>query len=763
MLMLFPSRPAPRRRQQRPASRQIRSGPSRALVHLGALLVMTGATAGLLQAQQRPPVPAARAPQDTTRPAPAPTPPTQTLAPVRIQGALTPAGLAAPQSTLQRPVLRQQTLGAELPMALRQQPGVTISSDAGSGFGYTYFRVRGFDQTRVATTLEGMPLSDPEDQGFFSSNLPNLAGVLGSAQLINGVGGSSGGAAAIAGQLNLTLRPALEGRHWGQVEQSLGAFGLRQTQLTLQTGIRPQGWAGWMTVTDQAADGWRDRARHDGRQGAAGLQWQGGQTQVRAALIGGDVRHQMAWLATPWDLARVAPRTNLLPAGQGEHFQQALGLLQVERATTSGQIWRATVMQNELDGNYDLSGATETETLNLRLRHSWSQAALTWASRAAEAAPTDGARVARRLEAGLLGSTFGRTHQLRLRPDLDAPLYDNRGHRQEVSLWGRVEQPLAAGWDGAAELQVRHSRFAYTPDAAATAAGVIWPTAAWTFVNPRLRLGRPVGHAGLRVDVIAAQTTREPTRGDLFGGADDLDRPQLDLILERGLVQPERLQVLELRLQQPGRRRPTPAGPPVLALHTLATPGWSLTLHAGRMTNEIAAAGPLAPTGLPLRRNVPRSFRAGVEGVWAAALGANTGVRMTGSVLQASFGTWVDEATADTVRSARPILTPAVQGSLSVEQRLGRRTRVMLEGFAQGDQVVSPRGAPQDRLPALAWADLTLAHQQGPADISLTIRNLGDQFLPMTGWPDAAARPAVFPLAGRHVVARVRLPFGSLR
>jgi hypothetical protein len=45
-------------------------------------------------------------------------------------------------------------------------PSVYSQSDNGQGNGYSYTRMRGFDQTRINFNLNGVPLNEMEDQGF---------------------------------------------------------------------------------------------------------------------------------------------------------------------------------------------------------------------------------------------------------------------------------------------------------------------------------------------------------------------------------------------------------------------------------------------------------------------------------------------------------------------------------------------------------------------------------------------------------------------
>ena len=51
---------------------------------------------------------------------------------------------------------------------------VTTTSDAGAGIGYSGFRIRGSDPTRINVTVNGIPLNDSESQGVWWVNMPDF-------------------------------------------------------------------------------------------------------------------------------------------------------------------------------------------------------------------------------------------------------------------------------------------------------------------------------------------------------------------------------------------------------------------------------------------------------------------------------------------------------------------------------------------------------------------------------------------------------------
>ena len=70
--------------------------------------------------------------------------------------------------------IQKQDAAQDVPFLLRLTPSAVVSSDAGHGIGYTSLRIRGVDQSRINVTINGVPLNDPESQGVFWVDLPDL-------------------------------------------------------------------------------------------------------------------------------------------------------------------------------------------------------------------------------------------------------------------------------------------------------------------------------------------------------------------------------------------------------------------------------------------------------------------------------------------------------------------------------------------------------------------------------------------------------------
>ena len=86
--------------------------------------------------------------------------------------------------------IKIKSTGQEPSFFLSETPSITNYSDAGNSQGYSYFRLRGIDQTRINMTLDGVPLNEPEDQGAYFSNYPDILNSVSKIQIQRGVGTS---------------------------------------------------------------------------------------------------------------------------------------------------------------------------------------------------------------------------------------------------------------------------------------------------------------------------------------------------------------------------------------------------------------------------------------------------------------------------------------------------------------------------------------------------------------------------------------------
>ncbi|MBR1573643.1 MAG: TonB-dependent receptor plug domain-containing protein, partial [Bacteroidales bacterium] len=75
-------------------------------------------------------------------------------------------------STVGSQTLRAANPSQSLPMNLGLQPSVVVSTEGGTGLGYSKMTVRGSKGSQINVTLNGITLNDAESQEVFWVNIP---------------------------------------------------------------------------------------------------------------------------------------------------------------------------------------------------------------------------------------------------------------------------------------------------------------------------------------------------------------------------------------------------------------------------------------------------------------------------------------------------------------------------------------------------------------------------------------------------------------
>ena len=91
------------------------------------------------------------------------------------------------------------TRSAEFPLLSSTTPNLYTYTDGGAALGYSYTLIRGFDDKRIVTYINGVPLNDPEDQATYFVDLPDFAANVTDIQIQRGVGNSLYGDASFGG------------------------------------------------------------------------------------------------------------------------------------------------------------------------------------------------------------------------------------------------------------------------------------------------------------------------------------------------------------------------------------------------------------------------------------------------------------------------------------------------------------------------------------------------------------------------------------
>ncbi|MBQ5925602.1 MAG: TonB-dependent receptor, partial [Paludibacteraceae bacterium] len=209
--------------------------------------------------------------------------------------------------------LQLTNTGVNLPFLLQMTPSLVATSDDGLGIGYTYFRIRGTDHTRINTTVNGVPLNDSESQTVFWVNMTDIASSTNSVEVQRGVGTSTNGAAAFGASVNMQTSKASP-EPYTQLSFNGGMYNTFREEAKIGTGIMPSGFAFDARVSKVNSDGYLERAYSDLLSYYASGAWYGDQTMVKLLFFGGNETTYMAWDGVSAEDLKTNRRYN--PAGQ---------------------------------------------------------------------------------------------------------------------------------------------------------------------------------------------------------------------------------------------------------------------------------------------------------------------------------------------------------------------------------------------------------------------------------------------------------------
>lgn len=197
-------------------------------------------------------------------------------------------------SNISEEELEKRNLGQDLPFMLNYLPSVVSTSDAGAGVGYTSFRVRGSDASRVNVTLNGIPFNDAESHGSFWVNLPDFTSSVQNLQLQRGVGTSTNGTGAFGASLNL-LTDAVSEDAYGEISNSLGSFNTRRHNVKFSTGLLNNRVEIAGRLSAIASDGYVDRATSNLKSYFLQASYVDDHTLLKAISFGGHEVTYQSW------------------------------------------------------------------------------------------------------------------------------------------------------------------------------------------------------------------------------------------------------------------------------------------------------------------------------------------------------------------------------------------------------------------------------------------------------------------------------------
>ena len=520
-------------------------------------------------------------------------------------------------TNLSRQDLAPRNLGQDIPILLNYLPGVVTTSDAGAGIGYTGIRVRGTDATRVNVTINGIPFNDSESQGTFWVNLPDFASSVEAIQLQRGVGTSTNGSAAFGASLNLET-DAVQNKAFASLSSSIGSFNSFKNTLRFSTGKINEGFTFSGRLSQINSDGYIDRATSDLDAYFFQGTFQDESTLIKALVFGGQEVTYQAY----WGIDAVTLQTNRTYNTGGEIYNEsgnrndfydnqvdnyAQEHYQFHWNERLNSNWNFTLGLNYTHGsgfyeeyndlwydqNISFSGATSFDYLQLkpftigdttisdsenisqkRLDNDYYVITLGLNYNTEDTSLNFGG-----LYSYYVGDHFG---DLIWGQSLGEVLpnhrfYENQGIKKEGSFFAKATQTLSEGFTGFIDLQLRSIGYQVSGQIAGPASFSVDDN--FVFFNPKAGLTYEVA-SGQKLYFSYAKAQREPNRTDY----------------ENGNPKPEKLDDFEL-----GWRINTPK------LQAQTNVYWM------EYKDQLVLTGAIDAVGSPIRQNVGKSRRLGIE------------------------------------------------------------------------------------------------------------------------------------------------------
>ena len=545
----------------------------------------------------------------------------QTIQKVEVSATRAKHNTPIAHSNLTRQEIEERNYGEDIPSLLASLPSVVISSESGTGIGSTSLRVRGTDPTRINVTLNGVPMNDAETHSVYWYDTPDLVSSLGSIQLQRGVGTSTAGTGAFGASLNMTSAP-ISSKFSGRASLSYGSFNTAKQEIALSSGLLGGHWAIEGRLSHLSSDGYVERASSNLLSYMLQAGYYNGKTSVKLLSFGGVAKVGLSYTGvTAEQMAenrRYNPEGEIIIDGKvvgyyhdhTDNYTQSNNQLVINHSFNNKWSISATAHYTYGSGYYrnykndqklskygiapiDIDGALINRTNLLRKKMMNNNFGGIVAS---AAYTTERASVTMGVSASLYdGVHYGEIEWMRLAPDFAGmEYYRNYTTKYDASCFAKVDWVITTGLNLYADMQYRHISHLISGvndnfDDTIGAMQRLDINRHYNFFNPKIGLHYSFCKAHA-LYASAAVGQKEPTRNN-FTDIREGEYPTAEKMLDIEAGYTYRTQIIDL----------------------------SINLYYMLYRDQLVQTGELSDTGELLSRNVPESYRRGIE----LALSAN--------------------------------------------------------------------------------------------------------------------------------------------
>lgn len=424
-------------------------------------------------------------------------------------------------SHLDKKEISKNNLGQDIPYLLETIPSTVITSDAGTGVGYSGMRIRGSDMTRINVTLNGIPLNDPESHGVFWVNLPDFASSIDHIQVQRGVGTSTNGAAAFGASINIqTLN--LNQNAFGEVNSTIGSFNTFKNNLIFGSGLIDGKFTFDGRVSKITSDGFIDRAFSNLKSFFVSGGYYGKNTILKLNIFSGKEKTYQAWSGVPKEMLATNrtfnPYTyeNETDNYQQDHYQLLFSqqldlnfLFNIALHYTHGEGFYEQYKENRDLSDYQIEGNLETDLIQQK-----------WLDNDFYGVTYSLKYEGKQMNAIIggawnkyKGDHFGEVIWVQKASDIDFKhrWYENTGEKTDFNIFSKVNYALDDNFNLYADFQYR--RIAYDIDGIHDDLRDISQSHDFNFINPKAGIYITLNNNSSAY-LSYAIANREPSRSD---------------------------------------------------------------------------------------------------------------------------------------------------------------------------------------------------------------------------------------------------------
>ncbi|WP_291856874.1 TonB-dependent receptor [Marinilabilia sp.] len=684
-------------------------------------------------------------------------------------------------TNLGREDLQQAGAGNDIPSMLKLTPSLISTSESGTGLGYTAFRIRGTDATRINVTMNGVPVNDSESQGVFWANMPDFANSVENVQIQRGVGTSTQGPAAFGATVNFQTTTS-EPQAYAELSSTAGSFNTLKNSLRMGTGMINDRFSFEGRYSRLKSDGYIHNAFSDHQSLYLGGTLHFDHSFLKMILLHGDQETGISWWGVPQERLETDRKYN--PAGvytdefgveqyyedQTDNYKQTHSQLFYSVAPSDRLYFTAALHYTRGDGYYEqykedealadyalpnlAIGDQTVETTDL-IRRKWMGNDFYGATLSGNASLLPGLEFT--FGGGWNqydGNHFGRIIWMRYAGNTEKEhnWYYNNGLKTDYNLFSKLNLQVSPAIRAFADLQYRNINYEMSgndDDLLSLA-----QEHDFSFINPKAGFYLTPDEKN-NIYVFAGISNREPTRTNFKDAKNDPNAiPKAEMLID-----------IELG-------------------HTFHSTIFSsgLNLYYMHYDDQLVPTGEKSSVGYDIMTNVEKSYRAGVELMAAVKpvswLSWDVNLTLSRNIINGFVETavnydenWEEETITKNHGDTQIAYSPSISGSSNLSVEPARNFKVSLASKYVGEQYFDNTESEARKLDAYLVNDLQFGWSLFPKslkqiDLQLTIHNVLDHEYESNAyggnWYEQGKEETwayYYPMAGRYFMGQIVIKF----